>query len=373
MSWIFSRYIAALLLGRLVLIAGGMTAVVVFLDFLSDGDQVIAQSDELFLPILRYSALRLPIILAQVLPISAFFAGCFTFAQLSRNSELAALHAAGVPKAHLAVAALPAALLVAVFQFMIEDLAVPRATAALQSWGIGDYVSGGEGEEQAFWLRRGDDILRYRGADATDHVLLDVTIFRRDTTGNLTERIDAPTALYDNGRWLLQDAEVTSANDVTRRSYPNYYWDTSLSPSLLEAVASHPRVASLSALLQAQSQSGTGNQPDYVFRVWLHERISRPISTVLLVLLTIALARPSGRGPGGGWWIAISMAIGFALWSLDGLMLKLGEHGLLVPWVAAWVPTFVIALTAGWVALYVEHQASWRDGRAPPSSVARRA
>ena len=369
MSLVFSRYIAALLLSRLLLIAGGMASVVVFLDFLSDGDQVIAESEELFVPIMRYSALRLPIILSQVLPISAFFAGLFTFAQLSRHSELAALHAAGVPKAHLAIAALPAAIIVAGLQFVIEDTAVPRATQALQAWGIGDYASRSDDGEEAFWLRQGDDILRYRGADATDHVLLDVTIFRRDASGNLTERVDAPTALFSEGRWLLRDATVIVAQEVERRSVGNYDWDTTLSPRLLEAVASHPRAASLAALLQAQSHSGTGNQPDYVFRVWVHERLSRPISTVLLVLLTIALARPSNRGPGGGWWFVVSMAVGFALWSIDGLLLKLGEHGLLVPWVAAWVPTFLIALAGGWIALYVEHQASWRDGRPPQRSL----
>ncbi len=362
MSLVLSRYIAVLLLSRLLLIAGGMAAVVVFLDFLSDGDQVIAQSEELVLPMLKFSALRLPIILSQILPISAFFAGVFTFALLSRHSELAALHAAGVPKAHLALSAMPAALIVAVLQFFVEDVAVPRATQALQAWGVGDYADSSD-EDEAFWLRQGNDILRYRGADATDHVLLEVTIFRRDASGNLTERVDAPTALFSEGRWYLRDAVVVSAETIEQIEIPNYHWNTSLSPRLLEAVASHPRAASLAALLQAQSQSGTGNQPDYVFRVWVHERISRPVSTVLLVLLTVALARASGRGPGGGWWIVISMSIGFALWSIDGLMLKLGEHGLLVPWVAAWVPTMLIALACGWIALYVEHQASWRHGR----------
>ena len=371
MSLVLSRYIAVLLLSRLVLIGGGMAAVVVFLDFLSDGDQVIAQSEELVLPILRFSALRLPLILSQILPIAAFFAGVFTFAQLSRHSELAALHAAGAPKAHLALAALPAALFVAILQFFIEDVAVPQATQALKAWGIGDYASGDD-EEDVFWLRQGNDILRYRGADATDHVLLDLTIFRRDDEGNLTERIDAPTALFSGGRWLLRDAVVTSADTIESQSVSNYHWETTLSPRLLEAVASHPRAASLAALLQAQSESGTGNQPDYVFRVWVHERISRPISTIFLVFLTVALARPSNRGPGGGWWLVVSMSVGFALWSIDGLMLKLGEHGLLVPWVAAWVPTMLIALAGGWIALYVEHQASWREGRRRQPSLARR-
>ena len=68
----------------------------------------------------------------------------------------------------------------------------------------------------------------------------------------------------------------------------------------------------------------------------------------------------------------ISMSVGFALWSIDGLMLKLGEHGLLLPWVAAWVPTMLIALACGWIALYMEHQATWRDGRRRKPHLARR-
>src|SRR5918995_70801 len=116
---ILSRYIARMLLARTLILLGGLTALMVILAFLADGDQVIAASDSVWLPILR-----MPEILAQMLPITAVLAGILTFAELVRHSELTAIYAAGLSKPRLVAAMLPVALLIALAQFLIEDQAV---------------------------------------------------------------------------------------------------------------------------------------------------------------------------------------------------------------------------------------------------------
>ena len=96
MASVLSRYIARRLLARAILLLLGLAALMVILDFLANGDQVLADSDRILEPVLRYTVLRLPEILAQVLPITAMLACLLTFAELARHSELTAIAAAGV-------------------------------------------------------------------------------------------------------------------------------------------------------------------------------------------------------------------------------------------------------------------------------------
>ena len=179
---LLSRYIARMLLARTLILLAGLGALMVILAFLADGDQVLAASDDVVLPILRYTVLRLPEILAQLIPITAVLATLLTFAELVRHSELTAMYGAGVSKPRLAVAVLPVAALIALAQFLIEDQAVPRAVSALRAWGIGDYGSSDDARI-ATWLRQGDDIVRIQRFAAAPDELHGVTIFRRDPAG----------------------------------------------------------------------------------------------------------------------------------------------------------------------------------------------
>ena len=142
---VLSRYLARMLLARTAILLAGLAALMVILAFLADGDQVIAASEGVVLAILRYTLLRLPEIMAQLIPITAVLASLLTLAELVRHSELTAMHAAGLSKPRLVAAVLPVALLIALAQFLIEDQAAPRAIGALRAWGIGDY--GGSGEK----------------------------------------------------------------------------------------------------------------------------------------------------------------------------------------------------------------------------------
>src|ERR687891_318836 len=145
MGWTVSRYLSRLYLMRFAFLLLGLALLVVFLDFLADGDEVLEAGGGAVLPILRYTMLRLPEIVAELIPITAMLAGFVTFAGLARFRELTALLGVGISKFRLAAAMAPAALLVATTQFVIEDQALPLAVGELKAWGVADYASSGGG------------------------------------------------------------------------------------------------------------------------------------------------------------------------------------------------------------------------------------
>src|ERR687892_2447883 len=115
--WTVSRYLSRLYLMRFAFLLLGLALLVVFLDFLADGDEVLEAGGGAVTSILRYTMLRLPEIVAELIPITAMLAGFLTFAGLARFRELTALLGIGLSKFTLAAALVPAAVLVATMQF----------------------------------------------------------------------------------------------------------------------------------------------------------------------------------------------------------------------------------------------------------------
>lgn len=339
-----SRYLSALFLARFGFLLFGLSILVVFLDFMADGDEVLEAGDGTASPILFYTLLRLPEILSELIPITAMLAGFLTFAGLARHHELTAMLGIGVSKFKLALAILPAGVLVALMQFAIEDQALPVAVDELRAWGVADYAA--KNDAGPVWIRQGTDIARIGRLDHAADRLEDVTIFRRDADGNLLERIEAEAAVYGDDTWSLQGVRRTEPGEGAEIETAPLDWPQGLSPKLMRAAASHPKETPLLELLTVSAQSDLGTQPRYRYQVWLQERIAGPVTTVILIIMTVGLAQPFERRGGPGFLLAVWLATGFVCWTFDGLVLTFGEIGLLPPALAAWTAPVVFLAVA---------------------------
>jgi lipopolysaccharide export system permease protein len=123
-------------------------------------------------------------------------------------------------------------------------------------------------------------------------------------------------------------------------------WSNDLDPRRLASVLADPRETPLRDLLRAVRAPGLGTRPSYRYKLWLQERLAAPVTTVAMILIVIALARPLSGRAAQGWLIALGVAVGFVCWTFDGLVLTIGDLGLLPPVLAAWAPAGVFAASA---------------------------
>jgi lipopolysaccharide export system permease protein len=351
MTSIIGRYVARLLLGRFALLLAGLAALMLLLEFLADSDQVIAASDHAIRALSLYMVLRLPAILAELIPVAALLAGLVAFAELARHSELTAIYAGGLSKVRLALAIAPVVLLIGGFQLLIEDQARPAALKELRAWGIGDY-NPTDDQPTVTWLRRGPEILRIREIDPAQAELRGLSIFRRDEDGNLIAKIDAARAVAEGGSWMLYDVSRSDVGSATVEVAPRMPWAGDLAPGDLAVLVTNPPDMPLYQLMRVIRHPELGSQPVYRYETWLHERLAGPVTTAMLLLLTVALARPPRGRPTQGVLIAIGIGGGFLLWVFDGLVLNFGDLGVVPPILAAWTPAAVIAAVAGSVVLH---------------------
>ena len=165
MASVLSRYIARRLLARAAVLMSGLAALMMRSRLprqRRSGDR--RQRRRAAADPALHGLLRLPEIVAQMLPITAILAGLLTFADLARHSELTAMAAAGVSKARLALAVLPVALLIA--GGPVPDRGSGGAGRGQQAPGLGHRrLRPGRRRDALAWLRHGDDILRIRAFD----------------------------------------------------------------------------------------------------------------------------------------------------------------------------------------------------------------
>ena len=346
---IIARYVNRLLLGRFALVLLGLAALMLLVEFLGNSDQVIAANDDALRALAFYMVLRLPDILAEIIPVAALLAGLLAFAELARHSELTAIYAGGMSKVRLALAIVPVVVLISGFQLLIEDQAQPVAMKELRAWGVGDYA---RDEARATWLRRDADILRIEKIDPGQVELHGLTIFRRDADGNLIAKIDAVRAVFEDGSWTLYDVARSEITSATVEKLGHMAWSGDVAPGDLDLLITSPAEMPLRELLRVVDDPELGSQPAYRYATWLHERIAGPVTTAMLLLLTVAIARPPRGRATQGMLVAAGIGSGFLLWTFDSLVLNFGDLGLVPPLLAAWTPVPVIAAIAASIVLH---------------------
>ncbi len=358
---ILDRYLARLFLGRFLLLLAGLSALVVLLDLLANADDVINAAPSAPAGLLRYAGLRLPLIAADLLPLSALLAALLTLSFLVRHHELVAMISAGLSQGRLALALLPAALLAALPQFLLEDQAVPAATGALRAWGVGEY--GAAGSARMTWLRDGAQIVRIRHIAADGRRLAGVTVFQRDGEGRLRARLRAETATHAGGVWTLRSVRTLNVADGAVTTADGLRWPSRLVPERMAILSAEPNELSFTEI-RALLDNAAASRPDYVYGTWLHRRAAAPVATLLLIFLAVPLAQRFQRQGGMALPMIAGIGIGFLYFVFEGLTLTVGEAGLLPAAVAGWAPPAALALVGAAIAVQFERR---RPGRAAPA------
>ena len=351
----FQRYLSKLFISRWLLIAFGLTALVLILDLMANGEDIIESGGAGLNAVFRYMYLRFPIIFVRIFPFSLLLAILLTLIQLTQRGELVAMMAAGVSQFQLLVALLPVAMTLAALQFVVGDQLSPRAVAALKAWGVGDYGHKRDGTAlNPIWVREGSQIIRI-GSTRRHGELLDVTIFRRHPDGSLAEKLSARRAVYfDKTAWQLEDVRRYEIDRMTETRVPDMEWRVSLKPGLVLALAAHPRDLDLGALTKFSRQRDLGSRPAYVYEVWRQKRLAQPVVIIALLLLCVPLVQRFQRQGRAALIVFAGVLGGFLFFTLDALLLTIGEAGFLPPVLAAWSSTTIVALIGLWMAVHRE-------------------
>lgn len=364
---ILGRYLSGLFVSNLLLVLISAAALLQLFDLMSVADDLLKDLGGGISVILRYTLLRLPILVTFLLPFSVLLAALLTFGKLHRQSELVAIQAIGLPFPRILLLLLPVMLVVAFLHFLISDQLTPRAHRSLEAWQAS--VEAREPHEIALWLRDGDDLVSIGAIEDDGRRLEDVVIFERDEDGNLAAQIDADGAIHEADGWHLLSSKTLIIRPKAERQQdviPRQAWKTGLRPDLLQDLAAPPNALSIAKIRRLLKHSDIGSRPLHVYRTWLHKSLALPLAPLFMVVLATTAVRGLQRQGGVILNALVGFGGAFLYFVADGVLQALGEAGAISPVLAAWLPLLLLALMAAAVLAWVSMPGGRRKGRIRP-------
>ncbi|MFS8868056.1 LptF/LptG family permease [Synechococcus sp. OH30] len=306
------------------------------------------------LTVLQLLMLDLPEMVVLGMPIAAFFATLLTLGNLSGNSEITAMRAAGIPFTRIFRPLLLVGLLLSLSAFLISNVLLPaskreirridqqallaQATSPVQ-YDVFFKTTGVGGTESLdnlwFFIRQVDPRL---------NTMQDVTILRVDPLPGgkyrLAEVTLAAQAVWNGLDWTLSEG-VTHHYGPDGLSLAEEPFDrkplaVSQDLAALLQPPVPPNELSLPELAERISRLARSNLDTQALRTEFHMRFSLPLASFFAVLISLPLGSSTARRVGRYGGAVLGILLVFAYYVVLSVSRSLGEAGALPPWVAAW-------------------------------------
>ena len=342
-----SWYMARMFLVRSFAVLFLLTLVLQTLDLLGESGNVLAYKGNGSAQIWTYLTLRLPQIIAFLLPFSILLGTLVTLATLNQNSEVISMKAAGLSAHQVLAPLIVAAFGVALVSFAFNDRIVSRASATLDRWekaGFGPIPKDRKSLSNV-WVRDGDHL--FHAGEVTGRGpatrLSDVTIYNREG-GSLIAIIRAPNAAPKDNGWLLADARRFDVERGVETALGNVNMAGGVQPDQLTLANVDSDGLSFLGLWAAIRDLREAGRPTDALEAGLWHKLAGPLSAMLMPLLGAVAA--FGLARSGMLFVraVAGMGLGFAYFVADNFGLAMGNLGAYPPLLAAWGPFFLFLL-----------------------------
>lgn len=310
---------------------------------------------------LEYFALKIPLIVSQLLPVASLAGVLLGFALLNRTGEVLACQQLGISRLEMAAPVLLLAALVSVFDFALSETVVPTATRAakhLYQIELQRRKIYGIFFNRRIWVRVPDGFLSADYYDGHKKMLHGVTLYRVGRGYALSKVEHAAGAQWNGRQWrpleltafkLLPDGKVAATDPGPFRI------DTDPADfNLLRMDPDEFSLWQLDAYIKGLRRKGLDPGGYYVDR---DLKYAMPLACLIMAALGLALSLdPLPRNLSVGRSFTLAIGIGFAYWLMFGLTSSLGRSGMLPAWVAAWIPNVTFAVLAASLFLFGEER-----------------
>lgn len=310
---------------------------------------------------LEYFALKIPLIVSQLLPVAALAGVLLGFALLNRTGEVLACQQLGISRLEMAVPVLVLAALISVFDFMLSETVVPPATRAaehLYQIDLQHRKIYGIFFNRRIWVRVRDGFLSAEYYDRHQKTLHGVTLYRLRPDYTLSKVEHAPAARWNGRKWSpvnLSAFKLMPGDRVSSTEPGPFRIDAN--PRDFDLLRMNPDEFSLWQLdsyIRGLRSKGLNPGGYYVDR---DLKYAMPLACLIMAALGLALSLdPLPRNLSVGRSFGLAIGIGFAYWLMFGLSSSLGRSAVLPAWVGAWTPNLTFSILAASLFLFGEER-----------------
>ncbi len=362
MSLTMFFYIGRQFLTNFAMLLAAILVIVLLFDVIELLRRAHALKDTPFSEILHMAGLKLPFMGQQVFPFAALFGCMLTFWKLARHHELVVTRAAGV----------------SVWQFLFPVIVASILLGLLQMGGLNHLASKAlaqyEKRETFFlernqnllaisgtgvWLRqantRGQAVIRASRITTSNNEihLYRVVVFSYKGTDSFFERIDAETAVLEDGFWKISNAWIQQPEE-TPRLEKTVWLETELTFDSIQDSFAAPETMSFWALPAFIDNLEQAGFTAVRHRLYLHSLLAAPLMMCAMVLVAATFTLRHSRRGGTAFVIAGGVLSGFIVYFFSDLVFALGQSDSIPVILAAWAPSGIALMLSLSMLLHLE-------------------
>lgn len=356
---ILSCYIAKTWLRLLMLCLSGFVGIYLVIDLIEKIPRFM-RAGGVAGDMMQYFVLKLPEMLSRTATFSILMATLLTLGVLSRDSEIIAMRSCGISLLKISLPMLILGLLASILLLINSEFVLPHSYARTEM--IENVKIKKKGDRIAFkrnniWFRSQSMILQARLFEPETRILSGVVVWSIDDFMNPVSRIDADTAVYHEGRWILNSTNTRSFQTVAGyapQAAQKISLDLNLKVDDLKVLDKDADNMSIFTLKEYAENLRRGGYQAHRYLTLMHTKIASPFAALIMVLLGIPFALRNSRSGGIAMGIGTSIGIGFAYFIVNAVLLSYGRSGVLTPIVAAWGANFLFMLSGIWLSMSVK-------------------
>ncbi len=299
---------------------------------------------------LKYYLYYSPEIIYKMLPVACVVGMVMTIASLNRGSELIALFASGMSLFRVSRVVFLSILLISAFSYYLSDQLMPIFSKN-KSFTYYNEIEKNPSRFQTIktnriWYRSKNSIYNIKTLNIQGDKAQGLTLYFFNEKWDLIQMLTANSVLMNGSQWLLQNGTVTVFSEDS--SFPlndRFLEKTIVMAEEAQDLRSTGQTADLltqkelSRFIDKNKDAGLDT---IKYEVDFHSKFSFAFAGLVMSLLALPFCVSRTRG--GGMMLNIGICLGLVLvyWIFYSSSQIIGQHGLLNPLVAAWMPNIIM-------------------------------
>jgi len=295
---------------------------------------------------LIFILLTLPKRLLDLMPISTLLGGIVALGLMADHGELIAMETSGISILRICTAVFISGLILMLLSTILAEMIIPGMEQQARKFRAQELSTTGISlTNLGFWARRDNSYIHVDNM-LNEGVAANIDIFEFDSQGRLQTFTHAKNAnLQDNKQWILHNItqKIIVDSEVTTKRQDTLTLDSFLTADQVQVLELPPYSLSTPNLMRyinALQESGQ-NADQYSIALW--RKLSIPLTTGAMVLLSLSFVFGSTRTISAGYRITIGAFIGIILYFVDQMIMQWGLLLNISPFITAITPVLLIS------------------------------
>lgn len=311
------RYLAAAILKASAVTLLVLVILLVFFTTIEELDDV-GTGDYATVDAFLVSLLSAPRYVFEAFPVAALLGSLVGLGALAAHGELVAMRSAGFSLGRMVGAIIKTGLAMALLVVAFGEFVAPRAEVLAQQHRVEKQQRQVTmSSRYGFWARDGDTVVNVRRIES-GAVLGDIHVYEFGADRRLARTVQAERAEYVGDHWQMTGVsrfEIDRSGIAVSRQ-ERVRWDSILDPALLGALMVDPSVLRIDQLWRSIGLLRGGGQTTVEYEVALWNKITTPVSVLVMLLLALPFVLAHGRFAGAGQRVFLGIILGMGFYTL---------------------------------------------------------